>query len=125
MCHHIGKYISLELFCFVNLTSRCSLIPKGGSFLLQFLPVLPTDVRNAWEFTKCRGRHDVWSAMAGVLGFLGTSLVPCSAISRQLLEWVGCLNGLGNGDAHLYTFPLIQCSAFQGLFLPVLCCVAA
>ena len=63
--------------------------------------------------------------MAGVLGFLGTSLVPCSAISRQLLESIGCLNGLGNGDAYLYTFPLVQCSAFQGLFLPVLCCVAA
>ena len=25
---HIGEYISLDLFCFVNLTSSCSLIPR-------------------------------------------------------------------------------------------------
>ena len=26
--HHVGKYSSLDLFYFVNLTSSCSLIPK-------------------------------------------------------------------------------------------------
>ena len=27
MCRRVGEYISLELFCFVDLTSSCSLIP--------------------------------------------------------------------------------------------------
>ena len=27
--HPVGKYISLDLFYFVNLTSSCSLIPKN------------------------------------------------------------------------------------------------
>ena len=27
MCHCVGEYISLELFCFVKLTSSSSLIP--------------------------------------------------------------------------------------------------
>ena len=27
MCRRIGEYISLELICFVNLTSSCSLMP--------------------------------------------------------------------------------------------------
>ena len=34
MCRRIGEYISLELFCFVNLTSSCSFIPLGNKVIL-------------------------------------------------------------------------------------------
>ena len=34
LCRRIGEYVSLELFCFVNLTSSCSFIPLGNKVIL-------------------------------------------------------------------------------------------
>ena len=48
MCHHIGEYISLELFCFVILTSSCSLISKAC--LLVFCTYLAADTRRLQRF---------------------------------------------------------------------------
>ena len=39
MCHRIGEYISLELFCYVNLASSCSLIACIIVVLIMFLSV--------------------------------------------------------------------------------------
>ena len=55
MCHHIGEYISLELFCFVNLTSSCSLISEDC--LLVFCTYLAADTRRLQRFHQASQRQ--------------------------------------------------------------------